>query len=217
MLHTPEIGSGQSISLKSSRKSKAEISFHQVDGRGEGNTYDFGSLEDELVADPLSDRFLDLWNSTAKNNTEIFAKCFHPVPHDGVRNWKDYEHFYSDFFASKSSSPPNNKPLSQNCAPILAPFPLYRPAHPRPHHPQPTNPKTLGPPASSDSNTKAKHKWGHIVTSEFPPGEQGVREVKETLGRVRGTLVEMPLQFLIEEDIAKEGMGLNAFTEEVYT
>lgn len=31
------------------------------------------------------------------------------------------------------------------------------------------------------------------------------------------TLVEMPLQFLQEEDIAKEGLGLNALTEIVYT
>ena len=34
---------------------------------------------------------------------------------------------------------------------------------------------------------------------------------------MKGTLVEMPLLFLIKEDIAKEGVGLNAFTEEVYT
>ncbi len=42
-------------------------------------------------------------------------------------------------------------------------------------------------------------------------------EVKEVLSTIRGTLVEMPLLFLKEEDIAKEGVGLNAFTEELYT
>ena len=41
--------------------------------------------------------------------------------------------------------------------------------------------------------------------------------MKEMLSRVRGRLVEMPLLFLIKEDIAKEGVSLNAFTEEVYT
>lgn len=60
-------------------------------------------------------------------------------------------------------------------------------------------------------------KIGHVVAEEFSPGEQGLNEVKEVLSRVRGTLVEMPLLFLKDEDIAKEGLGLNAFTEVVYT
>ena len=60
-------------------------------------------------------------------------------------------------------------------------------------------------------------KIGHVVKEEFSPGEQGLHEVKEILSRIRGTLVEMPLLFLKEEDIAKEGLGLNAWTEEVYT
>ena len=63
----------------------------------------------------------------------------------------------------------------------------------------------------------SKYKWGHVVAEEFAPGEEGVRQVKEELSKVKGTLVEMPLMFLIKEDIAVEGMGLNAFTEEVYT
>jgi phospholipase D1/2 len=37
------------------------------------------------------------------------------------------------------------------------------------------------------------------------------------LSTIKGTLVEMPLLFLKEEDIAKEGVGLNALTEELYT
>ncbi|KAF2199747.1 phospholipase D/nuclease [Delitschia confertaspora ATCC 74209] len=61
------------------------------------------------------------------------------------------------------------------------------------------------------------YKWGHVVAESFSPGEQGVREVKEVLSTIKGTLVEMPLLFLKDEDIAKEGLGLNAFTEEVYT
>lgn len=60
-----------------------------------------------------------------------------------------------------------------------------------------------------------KIPYGHIVREEFPGG---VQEVKEWLGRVRGTLVEMPLNFLVEvKDIAKQGLELNGFTEEVYT
>ena len=64
---------------------------------------------------------------------------------------------------------------------------------------------------------KSKYKWGHVVAEDFSAGEQGLREVKELLATVKGSLVEMPLLFLIKEDIAKEGLSLNAFTEEVYT
>jgi phospholipase D1/2 len=56
------------------------------------------------------------------------------------------------------------------------------------------------------------------VAEEFDQDPQvAVRQVKEELSKIRGTLVEMPLLFLKEEDIAKEGLGLNAFTEDVYT
>ncbi|KAF2470091.1 phospholipase D/nuclease [Lindgomyces ingoldianus] len=61
----------------------------------------------------------------------------------------------------------------------------------------------------------SQYKWGHVVAENF--GQGGVREVKEVLSTIKGTLVEMPLLFLKDEDIAKEGLGLNAFTEEVYT
>ncbi|KAF3766784.1 regulator of light responsive genes and phosphorylate WC-1 [Cryphonectria parasitica EP155] len=61
----------------------------------------------------------------------------------------------------------------------------------------------------------AKVPYGHIVREEFPGG---VQEVKEWLGRVRGTLVEMPLDFLADvKDIAKSGLELNGFTDEIYT
>ncbi|KAF2087356.1 phospholipase D/nuclease [Saccharata proteae CBS 121410] len=64
----------------------------------------------------------------------------------------------------------------------------------------------------------SEYKWGHVVAENFNPDPvEGVKEVKEVLSRVKGMLVEMPLLFLKEEDIAKEGLGLNAFTEEVYT
>ncbi|KAI1821078.1 phospholipase [Xylaria intraflava] len=58
-------------------------------------------------------------------------------------------------------------------------------------------------------------EYGHVVREEFPGG---VAEVKDWLSRVRGTLVEMPLDFLIEvKDLAKEGLSLNALTDEIYT
>ncbi len=47
------------------------------------------------------------------------------------------------------------------------------------------------------------------------PGEPASEgRIKQGQG---ATLVEMPLLFLKKEDIAQEGLGLNAFTEEVYT
>ncbi|KZF26507.1 phospholipase D/nuclease [Xylona heveae TC161] len=139
---------------------------------GVPNAYDYGSAEDHDVVDPLSDRFLNLWNSTAKQNTDAFARVFHPVPYDGVRTWKDYDAYYERFFKDAEKE------------------------------------KDLKP---------SQYKWGHVVAEDFPPGDVGVQEVKKVLSTIRGTLVEMPLMFLIKEDIAKEGISLNAFTEAVYT
>jgi phospholipase D1/2 len=56
-----------------------------------------------------------------------------------------------------------------------------------------------------------------VVRDDFPAGPPGVQAVKELLSKVKGTLVEMPLMFLIEEDIAKEGISLNILTESIYT
>lgn len=59
-----------------------------------------------------------------------------------------------------------------------------------------------------------KVDYGHVVPGY--PG--GLQAVKERLAGVRGTLVEMPLSFLIDvDDIAKEGLSLNTFTDELYT
>ncbi|TKA40838.1 hypothetical protein B0A55_13682, partial [Friedmanniomyces simplex] len=68
-----------------------------------------------------------------------------------------------------------------------------------------------------DAGRPSTWKYGHVVAEEFSPGERGLMELKEVLSRIRGSLVEMPLLFLKEEDIAKEGLGLNALTEVVYT
>ncbi|KAJ4189680.1 hypothetical protein NW767_000314 [Fusarium falciforme] len=62
---------------------------------------------------------------------------------------------------------------------------------------------------------KGKVEYGHIVREEFPGG---VNEVRQWLSRIRGTLVEMPLDFLVDvDDIAKEGLTLNDLTNELYT
>lgn len=63
----------------------------------------------------------------------------------------------------------------------------------------------------------SKYRWGHVARENFAPGPEGAKQLKELLSKVKGTLVEMPLMFLIQEDIAKEGLTLNAFTEEIYT
>jgi phospholipase D1/2 len=47
--------------------------------------------EDALVADPLSEETLALWNGTAKKNREIFTEIFRPVPTNLVRDWKAYD------------------------------------------------------------------------------------------------------------------------------
>lgn len=63
----------------------------------------------------------------------------------------------------------------------------------------------------------SRYLYGHVVRDDFPPGPEGVKQVKELLSQVKGTLVEMPLMFLIEEDVAKEGLTLNDLTEPIYT
>ncbi|GFF70336.1 hypothetical protein IFM62136_07814 [Aspergillus lentulus] len=63
----------------------------------------------------------------------------------------------------------------------------------------------------------ARYEYGHVVRDDFPAGPEGVRQVKELLSQVKGTLVEMPLMFLIEEDVAKSGLTLNDLTEPLYT
>ncbi|KAI0204873.1 phospholipase [Astrocystis sublimbata] len=66
-----------------------------------------------------------------------------------------------------------------------------------------------------DREKEGRVAYGHVVRDEF---RGGAGEVKEWLSRVRGTLVEMPLDFLIDvKDLAKEGLSLNAFTDEIYT
>ncbi|KAG2416674.1 hypothetical protein HFD88_007890 [Aspergillus terreus] len=63
----------------------------------------------------------------------------------------------------------------------------------------------------------SRYAYGHVVRDDFPPGVEGVKEVKELLSKVKGTLVEMPLMFLIEEDVAEEGVMLNDLTMPIYT
>ena len=145
---------------------------------GVPNIYDFGSLEDRVVMDPLSEDFLNLWNGRAKQNTNAFGRIFHPVPHDSVRNWKDYDAFYERFFHEADQEADGKE----------------------------------------GTKTPAKYRWGHVVAENFSFGEQGMREVKDLLSTIKGSLVEMPLLFLIEEkDLAKQGLSLNPITEEIYT
>lgn len=136
------------------------------------NWYDWGSPADLLVRDPLHPNFQNLWNNTARVNTETFSRAFHPVPNDHVRTWADYKTFFSKHFII-----PGKK--------------------------------------MTEEEKKGKVEYGHIVREEFTGGAW---EVKEWLSRIRGTLVEMPLDFLVDvDDIAIEGLTLNSLTAELYT
>ncbi|KAF8490138.1 phospholipase D/nuclease [Russula emetica] len=95
--------------------------------------------EDARVADPLSDGFLNLLNTTARVNREVFTELFRPIPSNLVHNWNAYE--------------------------------TYKP----------------------------KVKVGHVV-----PGVP-LRRVKERLALVRGSIVEAPIDFLIDEKDFAEG------------
>jgi phospholipase D1/2 len=139
------------------------------------NDYDWGSPADRLVQDPLSRDFLELWRTTARRNTEIFSRAFHPVPNDAVRTWEDYDRFFSKHFVIPG------EPAEQ----------------------------------AAEGYKQGKVDYGHVVRDEFPGG---VEQLKEWLSGIRGNLVEMPLQFLIDvEDLAKDGLALNSLTDELYT
>lgn len=134
--------------------------------------YDWGSRADRAVEDPLAEDFWRTWAETARTNTEVFSKVFHNVPNDRVRNWNDYQNFFSRHF--------------------IIPGAVVK-----------------------EEDKRGRVPYGHVVREEF---EGGVGEVKEWLSRVRGTLVEMPLDFLIDvEDLAVEGLSLNSLTNELYT
>lgn len=65
---------------------------------GVPNAYDWGTPEDNIVADPLSDALQSLWNTRARTNTEVFRKAFRAVPDDNILGWEEYKEFYEYFF-----------------------------------------------------------------------------------------------------------------------
>ena len=160
--------------LRPQNMQRPDANFEPV---GVPNSYDWGSPEDNVVADPLSETFQSLWNSRARQNTDIFRQVFRAVPDDNVRNWNEYKEFYEYYFNRADVDAEGKQGRTQ----------------------------------------PSRYQWGHIVRDDFPPGAEGIKQVKDLLSRVKGTLVEMPLVFLVEENIAKEGIALNALTEEIYT
>jgi phospholipase D1/2 len=56
------------------------------------------------------------------------------------------------------------------------------------------------------------HKQGHIYDLN-----KSVKEIKEQLDRIRGHLVWMPLDFLVNAEMAEPGLQINQWTESIYT
>ncbi|EIM84706.1 phospholipase D/nuclease [Stereum hirsutum FP-91666 SS1] len=57
------------------------------------NPDEFGTADDEIMADPLSDEMVELWQKTAKVNREVFTELFRPVPTNLVRDWDAYNNY----------------------------------------------------------------------------------------------------------------------------
>jgi phospholipase D1/2 len=55
-------------------------------------------------------------------------------------------------------------------------------------------------------------KAGHIFDRMIPP-----HEARQKLGKIKGHLVWMPLQFLKDAEMAEKGLQVNQWTESVYT
>lgn len=61
---------------------------------------------------------------------------------------------------------------------------------------------------------KPRFEYGHVFKENFP---EGVEQVKQELDKIKGTLVEMPLDFLSDvEDLEREGFGSEPFRPEIY-
>lgn len=218
------------------------------------NEYDWGSPGDILVRDPLHPNFSNLWRGTAKSNTEIFRKAFHPVPDDTVRTWKDYDEFFTKHFktaaevkkeehhagkkgdaktepADSSAATDDTKDGNQGTSTIndaefkkeekqeLQQAEADVAVQEEAQIDQDIDQIEKGDKDLKKDNEEQKKpekvEYGHVVRSEFPGG---IQELREWLGRVRGSLVEMPLDFLVDvDDIAKTGLTLNSLTEEIYT
>jgi phospholipase D1/2 len=54
------------------------------------NDDEVDSEDDRIVADPLSDDFINLWNTTATRNRGVFTELFRTVPSDLVASWDQY-------------------------------------------------------------------------------------------------------------------------------
>jgi phospholipase D1/2 len=168
--------------LPDQRWDRPDRNWHPVDdvSAGPENDYDWGSPADLLVRDPLHANFRRLWSETARTNTEVFSRAFHPVPNDHVRSWEDYQNFFARHFIIPGADDGKECVVSE-----------------------------------SKQKQEGKVEYGHIVREEFPGG---VAEAKEWLSRIRGTLVDMPLDFLVDvPDIAMDGLTLNFLTDELYT
>ncbi|CAK7223389.1 hypothetical protein SBRCBS47491_005191 [Sporothrix bragantina] len=167
------------------------------------NEYDWESPADRLVADPLSANFKRLWQSTAATNTAAFDDVFHCVPSDRARNWAEYDSYFSQYFTMPGAKEDTDAKLKdkekKEKEKIAAAF---------------DHASGSTPPQSPALPKQAKVDYGHVVPGY--PG--GVAAVKARLAEVRGNLVEMPLQFLVEvKDLAKQGLALNSLTDELYT
>jgi phospholipase D1/2 len=55
-------------------------------------------------------------------------------------------------------------------------------------------------------------KAGHIFDRMIPP-----EEIRAKLDQIKGHLVWMPLDFLMDADMAEKGLQVNSYTESVYT
>lgn len=59
-----------------------------------------------------------------------------------------------------------------------------------------------------------KVKSGHLFVGE---DQMSTKVVREKLSQIKGHLVWMPLEFLVDEELAEKGLSVNTWTESIYT
>lgn len=121
--------------------------------RGATNEYDFGSAEDAVVADPLSESLEQMWRTNASTNSAIYRELFHPVPSSGIKNKNQYKSF-----------------------------------------------------------VEAAKTVGHLANQDTVQ----LHYVKSQLARVRGFLVDMPLDFMEETGLLSLTAEVNPLTLPIY-
>ena len=122
----------------------------------------------------------------ARENTRIYEDTFAPLPSDRVRSWDDLE-------AHRRAGQPGGSPSLGD---------------------SPPGPSGGSPPGGSPPRVGS---WSNLHPHTGDVTRTPTREqASEALSQVRGHLVEFPLDFLADEDLAPPAFSVGALTPDAF-